>query len=51
VAVDTSGALAGKTLTQIAADGGVSTCAEDSTGAVYCWGDNEDGALVPRHSG
>ena len=45
VAVDTSGVLAGKTLTQIAAGGGVSTCAEDSTGAVYCWGYNEDGAL------
>ena len=45
VAVDTSGALVGETLTQITADGGVSTCAEDSIGAVYCWGDNEDGAL------
>lgn len=35
VAVSTSGALAGKTLTQISA--GTPTCALDTTGAAYCW--------------
>ena len=40
VAVDTSGVLAGKTLTQISA-GNISTCALDSAGAAYCWGDND----------
>jgi Fibronectin type III domain/Regulator of chromosome condensation (RCC1) repeat/Putative Ig domain len=44
VAVDTSGVLAGKTLTQIAA-GQAATCAVDSAGAVYCWGWNGDGGL------
>jgi alpha-tubulin suppressor-like RCC1 family protein len=44
VAVDTSGALAGKTLTQISA-GGEQTCALDSTGAAYCWGFNFSGEL------
>jgi alpha-tubulin suppressor-like RCC1 family protein len=44
VAVDTSGALAGKTLTQISA-GDYQTCALDSTGAAYCWGDNPQGEL------
>ncbi len=44
VAVDTSGALAGKTLTQISA-GELSTCAIDSTGAAYCWGENPYGQL------
>ncbi len=44
VAVDTSGALAGKTLTQISAGYGVA-CALDSAGAAYCWGDNQSGAL------
>jgi alpha-tubulin suppressor-like RCC1 family protein len=43
VAVDTSGVLAGKTLTQITT-GGV-TCALDSTGAAYCWGGNAPAAL------
>ncbi len=44
VAVDTSGALAGKTLTQIStyAD---HTCAVDTAGAAYCWGDNLAGDL------
>jgi alpha-tubulin suppressor-like RCC1 family protein len=44
VAVDTSGVLAGKTLTQIAA-GYYDTCALDSTGAAYCWGYNASGQL------
>ena len=43
-AVDTSGALAGKTLTQIAT-GDVDTCALDAAGAAYCWGNNQDGQL------
>ncbi len=47
VAVDTSGVLAGKTLTQISAGGGggLDTCALDSAGAAYCWGSGHDGAL------
>ena len=47
VAVDTRGALAGKTLTQISAGGGggLDTCALASTGAAYCWGSDYDGAL------
>jgi len=44
VAVDTSGVLAGKTLTQLSA-GYAHTCALDSAGAAYCWGDNELGQL------
>lgn len=44
VAVDSSGVLAGKTLTQIAA-GTDATCALDSNGAAYCWGVNNDGEL------
>jgi alpha-tubulin suppressor-like RCC1 family protein len=44
VAVDTSGALAGKTLTQITTDFGT-TCALDSAGAAYCWGGNNSGVL------
>jgi alpha-tubulin suppressor-like RCC1 family protein len=44
VAVDTSGVLAGKTLTQITA-GVVATCALDAAGAVYCWGRNSFGEL------
>jgi alpha-tubulin suppressor-like RCC1 family protein len=44
VAVDTSGVLAGKTLTQITA-GNRHTCALDSTGAAYCWGGNQFGQL------
>jgi alpha-tubulin suppressor-like RCC1 family protein len=44
VAVDASGVLAGQTLTQIAA-GQDHTCALDSAGAAYCWGDNSGGEL------
>lgn len=44
VAVDTSGVLTGKTLTQVTA-GSVYTCALDSAGAAYCWGDNLQGQL------
>ena len=44
VAVDTSGVLAGRTLTQISA-GGSYTCALDTAGAAYCWGFNEFGQL------
>jgi alpha-tubulin suppressor-like RCC1 family protein len=44
VAVDTTGALAGKTLTQISA-GYFTVCALDSAGAAYCWGSNRDGGL------
>ena len=47
VAVHTGGVLAGKTLTQISAGGGggLETCALDSTGGAYCWGDNQNGGL------
>jgi alpha-tubulin suppressor-like RCC1 family protein len=44
VAVDTSGVLAGKTLIQLSS-GGASSCALDSSGAVYCWGYNNGGQL------
>jgi len=44
VAVNTSGVLAGKTLTQLAA-GNAHVCAIDSTGAAYCWGSNGGGQL------
>jgi alpha-tubulin suppressor-like RCC1 family protein len=44
VAVDTSGVLAGKTITQISTNGG-DTCALDSAGAAYCWGYNVFGEL------
>src|SRR5580658_10971666 len=43
-AVTTSGALSGKTLSQISAGNGF-TCALDSTGAAYCWGNNASGQL------
>ena len=44
VAVNTSGALDGVTLTQLAL-GSNSTCALSSTGAAYCWGANSRGQL------
>ena len=44
VAVDTSGALAGKTLTQITG-ASETTCALDSVGRAYCWGYNGNGEL------
>jgi alpha-tubulin suppressor-like RCC1 family protein len=44
VAVTTSGALSGKTLTQITA-GTNFVCALASTGAAYCWGQNTNGQL------
>jgi alpha-tubulin suppressor-like RCC1 family protein len=44
VAVTTSGALSGKTLTQIAA-GNAQMCALDSSGTAYCWGANGNGQL------
>ena len=43
-AVTTSGVLAGKTLTQLAA-GNAHVCALDSTGTAYCWGSNGNGQL------
>ncbi len=45
VAVDATGVLAGKVLTQVSAGGNFWTCATDTTGAVYCWGNNSQGAL------
>jgi alpha-tubulin suppressor-like RCC1 family protein len=44
VAVSTSGALSGVTITEISA-GLYSVCALSSAGAVYCWGYNADGEL------
>src|ERR1039458_1248267 len=44
VAVDTSGVLAGRALTQVTA-GWYSSCALDAAGAAYCWGYNADGEL------
>jgi alpha-tubulin suppressor-like RCC1 family protein len=44
VAATASGVLSGKTLTQITA-GGVHTCAVDSSGLAYCWGDDSAGEL------
>jgi alpha-tubulin suppressor-like RCC1 family protein len=42
--VTVSGALAGVTLSQISS-GQLATCAEDTTGAFYCWGGNGNGQL------
>src|SRR6202035_570477 len=43
VAVDTSGVLARRTLTQISVGNSYDTCALDSAGAAYCWGNNVNG--------
>ncbi len=50
VAVDTTGVLSGKTLTQISA-GQNFTCALDSTGHAYCWGLNSTGQLGNNNLG
>ncbi|MEO8107319.1 MAG: RCC1 repeat-containing protein [Actinomycetes bacterium] len=44
VAVDVSGALAGKTLADISA-GDATTCAVSSAGRAYCWGDGGSGQI------
>ncbi len=45
VAVDASGVLAGKTVTQVSAAGSFHTCALTSDGQVACWGGNYRGEL------
>jgi alpha-tubulin suppressor-like RCC1 family protein len=50
VGVNTGGALAGKSLTQVSvgyeiATGGGFACALDAAGQAYCWGDNSVGEL------
>ena len=50
VAVDTSGVLDGRTLTQISA-GGHYTCAIDSEGLAFCWGFGDTGQLGNGLSG
>jgi alpha-tubulin suppressor-like RCC1 family protein len=49
LAVSTAGALDGKTLLQVTA-GFYDTCALDTAGAAYCWGDNSDGQLGDQHT-
>lgn len=44
VAVNTSGVLSGKTITQISV-GFRSACAKDSNDDLYCWGNNASGTL------
>ena len=44
VAVDTSGVLSGKTIVDISV-GYYSVCVVDSNGAVYCWGNGDNGEL------
>ncbi len=44
VPVSTGGVLDGKTLAQVSA-GGFHACATDTSGARYCWGDNNQGDL------
>ncbi len=43
-AVDTTGVLNGKVITNISV-GGISVCAVDTNGAAYCWGNNSTGQL------
>ncbi|MCL2174355.1 IPT/TIG domain-containing protein, partial [Candidatus Saccharibacteria bacterium] len=50
VAVNTAGVLNGKIITQIAA-GDFHTCALDSTGKAYCWGQNTNGQVGDNSSG
>jgi len=45
VAVDTSGVLAGKTVTSIAASTQLHTCVTTSEYRAYCWGHDNDGRL------
>ena len=45
VAVDTTGALIGKTIVSISTSDGIHTCATDSDNKVYCWGSNVYGEL------
>jgi alpha-tubulin suppressor-like RCC1 family protein len=47
VTVSTSGALAGKPLSQISAGEDIA-CALDTLGAAYCWGVNETGSLTGK---
>ena len=44
VAVNTAGVLSGVTLVQITV-GGYTTCALDSSGLAYCWGNGQNGQL------
>jgi len=44
VAVNASGVLAGKNITQVSSDGG-HTCAIDAEGIAYCWGSDSNGEL------
>jgi alpha-tubulin suppressor-like RCC1 family protein len=50
VAVTTSGALSGVTLTQLSSGGG-QTCALSTAGAAYCWGQNNDGQVGNGNTG
>ena len=46
VAVTTTGTpMAGKTITQVSTGSNSSACAVDTTGLVYCWGNNGNGEL------
>lgn len=45
VSVDATGALAGKNIVKLVAQGSYHICALDDEGAAYCWGDNSDGQV------